>query len=333
MNDFDVGLVKSAREGSMEGYAQLIRKYSNLVFATALGKINDFYHAEDISQEVFVKAWFKLTELKEPEKFVSWLLTMTTNSCKDWFRKKYVSEEQLVMTEKLNQYGANHNLENHVELKMIVWKALNELDEKYRVVAIMHLISGYKAKEISQIMNISLSAVESRLRRAKDKLKEELYDQMSETVGEKKLGIEFEDEVMWRIVPRIATIEIPVSNLDLSISWYSKFLGTKVIHQDPTSAMLMLQGGNRIGVPTLYLVQTNDANRLSFKNTNTNTTHSVIDFFLPHLDRFHSFLTNENVEVTGINYIEGTPGYGGFGFKDPDGNSLSVCNVTFRGQE
>ncbi|KQL55492.1 hypothetical protein AN964_12925 [Heyndrickxia shackletonii] len=137
---------------------------------------------------------------------------------------------------------------------------------------------------------------------------------------------------MWRIVPRIATIEIPVTNIKASIDWYQKVLGTKVAHETDYDAMLHLQGGNRIGVPTLYLVQTESVRNLSFLNTNTNIIHSVIDFYVPDLERYHTFLKEQGVEVSGINFLPGMEGKGGFGFKDPDGNSLSVCNVTHQGQ-
>jgi catechol 2,3-dioxygenase-like lactoylglutathione lyase family enzyme len=196
----------------------------------------------------------------------------------------------------------------------------------------MYFISGFNAREISRYLHVSISRVESRIRRAKEKLKKEMLADMEEIFGANKVGEHFEEEVVWRIVPRIATIEIPVSNLKRSIEWYSIILGIKVVHESEQAAMLHLQGGNRIGVPTLYLVQTSTEQRLSFLNTNTNIIHSVIDFYMPELARFHAFLKDQDIEVTEINYIPGLKGMGGFGFKDPDGNSLSVCNVVFNGQ-
>ncbi|WP_345290152.1 VOC family protein, partial [Streptomyces gulbargensis] len=174
--------------------------------------------------------------------------------------------------------------------------------------------------------------IESRLRRAKAKLKKELLDGMEKSFDHKRMGKEFEEEVMWRIVPRIATIEIPVSNVEQSVAWYSKILGIKAVHQDEHAAMLHLQGPSRIGVPTLYLVQTDDSSRLHFKNTNTGVIHSTIDFFIQDLERFHSYLKQEGVKVTDLNFFPGST-KGGFGFEDPDGNLLSATNVTHLGQE
>ncbi|PLR78986.1 hypothetical protein CU633_02655 [Bacillus sp. V3-13] len=329
MDHSDQALVKMSARGNYEAYAELVNRYSNLVYSIALNKIRDFQHSEDISQEVFVKAWSKIQDMNEGEKFSAWISAITRNQCIDWLRKN--SKEEVAFAENYHEVSMEF-IKQH-EMKITIWDALNRLDEKYRLITIMHFITGFKAKEIGEHLNLSLSAVESRLRRAKEKLKEELFDVMAETFSEHKVGKEFEEEVMWRIIPRIATIEIPVSDVKKSIDWYSKILGTKVISQDEHTAMLRLQGGNRVGVPTLYLVQTDDSSRLSFKNTNTNITHSIIDFYIQDLNRFHTFLSEQGVTVTGINYIPGMPGFGGFGFNDPDGNLLSACNVTFSGQE
>jgi RNA polymerase sigma factor (sigma-70 family) len=332
MEQKEIELVKRASEGYVEDYTSLVNKYSNLVFAAALGKTGDHYQAEDIAQEVFVKAWFKLSELKEPEKFIAWLLMITRNLCMDWLRKKSKTQVQSLDHDELERLPASHNPYHQADVRAQVWNVLDVLDEKYRIPAILHHMSGYQAKEISSLLGISKTAVESRLRRAKEKLKKELFDLMKETLGDKKLGKEFEDDVLGRIVPRIATIEIPVSDVLASVEWYGKILGTKAEFQHSKSAMLHLQGASNVGVPTLYLVQTDDLDAMKFRNSNTDIVHSVIDFYFPDLEKFHAFLQKENVETTGINYFPDKPTMGGFGFKDPDGHLLSVTNVTHSGQ-
>jgi predicted DNA-binding protein YlxM (UPF0122 family) len=206
------------------------------------------------------------------------------------------------------------------------------LDENARLVMILYFLTGYRVKEISQLLKITSSAVESRIRRAKEKLKEELFKEMANTFNENRLEESFEEDVMWRIVPRIATIEIPVKNVQDSAQWYHKYIRTKTVFEDTQSAMLHLQGGSRVGVPTLYLVQTEESRPLHFTNTFTNVKHSVIDFYIPDLSRFHQFLKTNGVTVTDLNFIPGMDGYGGFGFEDPDGNLLSATNVTHSGK-
>ncbi|WP_246079606.1 hypothetical protein [Paenibacillus piri] len=86
------------------------------------------------------------------------------------------------------------------------------------------------------------------------------------------------------------------------------------------------------GVPTLFLCQTKDvSNKLGFLNTNTNIRHSVIDFYVLDLVRFHKFLSGQDVNVGKLNYNIGE-GLRGFGFSDPDGNIFSACNIIHHGQ-
>lgn len=321
----DNELVEESLKGNYDAFAELVHKYSNLVYSVAVSKTRDLYHSEDIAQEVFVKAWMKLSHLAEGEKFSSWLITIATNQCTDSLRRKMRLKEESIVQEFPITYVPS-------PLKDLIWDAIDQLEEKYRIVVIMNYLSGYTAKEIANLLDISLSAIESRLRRARKMLKKELLKDMADTFGEKRMGKEFEEEVMWRIIPRIATIEIPVTNIEQSVAWYGKFLGTKAAFQDEKSAMLHLQGGRRVGVPTLYLVQTEDPGRLFFINTHTGIIHSIIDFFIHDLEKFHSFLKQEGVKVTDLNIFPGST-KGGFGFEDPDGNLLSACNVTHFGQE
>jgi catechol 2,3-dioxygenase-like lactoylglutathione lyase family enzyme len=130
-------------------------------------------------------------------------------------------------------------------------------------------------------------------------------------------------------VERIATVEIPVSNVKNSIEWYGSMLGMTCIGDYGNTAMLRLQGGK--GVPTVYLVETSDTKSPSFTNTSNGVIHSVIDFFTSDLEAYRSFLLENDVEVGPLNV--GPEGYGGFGFQDLDGNWFSACNVVHQGQE
>lgn len=126
-------------------------------------------------------------------------------------------------------------------------------------------------------------------------------------------------------ISKIATVEVPVTDLKQSIQWYTRVLGLKIHHQGEKDAMLLF---SETGTATIYLVETSEKSRLSFYNTNTGVTHSVIDFYTPNLKGFYEYLTDQNVEVGTYNAdLEDTESNGGFGFKDPDGNMLSACNI------
>ncbi|MEK4650239.1 VOC family protein [Bacillus circulans] len=128
---------------------------------------------------------------------------------------------------------------------------------------------------------------------------------------------------MGKFTPHVATLEIPVSNLKNSLNWYLAIFDLKIHYQDSITAMLTFETK---GVPTIYLVETKELNKLSFKNTITENVHSIIDFFTPSLAEFHSWLKEKNVVVGTLN-IDPNHGFGRFSFKDPDGNLLGVTNV------
>ncbi|QTD42546.1 VOC family protein [Sporosarcina sp. Te-1] len=132
---------------------------------------------------------------------------------------------------------------------------------------------------------------------------------------------------MSNFVSHIATVEIPVTNLQRSIEFYVETLGVSVTFQGEKQAMLSF--GSK-GVPTMFLVQIDvhmeEQKHLSFVNPSNGVEHTVIDFYTDKLSEFHSWLADRNVEVSALNINEEN-GLGGFGFKDPDGNLLSACNI------
>ncbi|WP_347551897.1 VOC family protein [Pseudalkalibacillus hwajinpoensis] len=125
-------------------------------------------------------------------------------------------------------------------------------------------------------------------------------------------------------ISKIATIEIPVTNLQRSVYWYTETLQLSLIHHDESSGTAMLSLSSK-GEPTLYLVEVEEHTPLSFYNEKTKVTHSVIDFYTRNLHDYHAYLSEQGVEVGSLPIEAGKQG--GFGFQDPDGNWLSVCNI------
>ena len=126
-------------------------------------------------------------------------------------------------------------------------------------------------------------------------------------------------------ITKVATVEIPVSNLERSVKWYTDVLKLELHFKGEKEAMLLFQTK---GAATIYLVETKDEHRLAFLNSNTGITHSVIDFYTSDLKGFYEYLQKQHVEVGSYNVNPEDPnGFGGFGFRDPDGNWLSACNI------
>jgi RNA polymerase sigma factor (sigma-70 family) len=95
----DETLVNRCLEGDQPAFAFLVNKYKEVVHAYAYRKVGDYQQAEDITQEVFIKAYRKLAQLKWPHRFQSWLYAITSNECKMWLRMHSKEREQEVSWE------------------------------------------------------------------------------------------------------------------------------------------------------------------------------------------------------------------------------------------
>ena len=144
---------------------RLFEEYAEDVFRLALSYLQNRHDAEDICQSVFVK----LLSYKKPLKFgkeKAWLLTCAANACKDhlksFWRKNTVQLDETVVL----------NSETDKE----IWKAVNSLAPKYRAVVHLYYYEGYAQDEIAQILRISRSAVQTRMSRAREQLKEALKE-------------------------------------------------------------------------------------------------------------------------------------------------------------
>lgn len=142
---------------------RLYEAYAEDVFRLALSYLHNRQDAEDISQSVFMKLIDQRKPLA-PGKEKSWLLTCTANACKNYlksFWRKNVDklDETLVYTN-----------ERDKEL----WEAVNSLETKYRAVVHLYYYEGYSQDEIAEILSMSRTAVQTRMSRARNQLKEVL---------------------------------------------------------------------------------------------------------------------------------------------------------------
>lgn len=86
MQTADGYIIDKCLNGDSGAFGLLVDKYRAGVYALAYSKLRDFRDAEDVAQEVFIKAYIKLRTLKRFDRFHAWLYAITVNLCKDWVR-------------------------------------------------------------------------------------------------------------------------------------------------------------------------------------------------------------------------------------------------------
>lgn len=150
-------------------YERLVEKYVNDIYRVAVNSCKNRYDAEDIVQETFMKLMNSNIEFSDDEHAKYWLIRVTVNQCHNfwntaWKRKVSSVEEQYV--------EPSFSMQENSEL----FYAVQELPVKYREVVHLYYYEEMKVKEIATILHIKESAVQTRLARARGKLKEALKE-------------------------------------------------------------------------------------------------------------------------------------------------------------
>ena len=181
MKNDDVQLIQRVLDGDDTAFSALVGKYQKQVHALAWRKVGDFHIAEDITQETFLKAYQRLSTLKEPQSFASWLYVITANHCNTWLRKRRLRTQSLETAsgaelEKAT-YSGYVSVENERTTaeaqREVVKKLLAKLKESDRTVITLYYFGGMTYEEISKFLGVSVGAIKNRVYRAQERLKKE----------------------------------------------------------------------------------------------------------------------------------------------------------------
>ena len=181
MKNTDIALIHRTLNGDDNAFAELVKKYQKQVHALVWRKIGDFHTAEEITQDVFLKAYQRLTTLKKPQSFASWLYVIAANDCSTWLRKKRLKTQPLEDTsvahlEKATYSGyviAENERTSAEAQRDVVKKLLAKLQESERTVITLFYFAEMTCKEISEFLGVSANTIKSRLSRARHRLQKE----------------------------------------------------------------------------------------------------------------------------------------------------------------
>jgi RNA polymerase sigma-70 factor (ECF subfamily) len=183
-------LIRLSQEGNGEAFGALVERYKAKVFHLAYSWTQDRAAADDLAQEVFIKAYFSLPKFKSKSEFGTWLYRIAVNHIKDYFRKKKIRQKDISLEEAgekaLSVENGSHGEEEQSRdrKKALVQAALQRLPEKYRIVLTLRDLQGLSYEEISRILRLSPGTVDSRLFRARKKLRDKLAAYLSREGGE-----------------------------------------------------------------------------------------------------------------------------------------------------
>ncbi len=169
----DAALVARARQGEAGAFEELVRRYRNDVYGLSYHFVRDREEAWDISQEVFIKAYRALGRFRGASGFKTWLLRITSNQCKDHFKKRRLDtvrfEEGVRADAAQSAAGPSANAEAH-ELGEAIGRALAQLPAKHRTAFVLREYEGMSYQQMAETMGCTLGTVMSRLHHARKKL-------------------------------------------------------------------------------------------------------------------------------------------------------------------
>jgi len=181
----DRSLIQLVKKGCLDSFEELVKRYESKVYNLAFGFTRDHQDAEEVLQDVFLTLHRKVKTFQGKSAFSSWLYRITVNAAFMKLRKRKQNhsvpveeitsamevdwiEREDIKTKSGDLHAIQHELHN------TLFSAINRLPNEYRAVYMLRDVDGLSNKEVSEILNLSIPAVKSRLHRSRLMLRKKL---------------------------------------------------------------------------------------------------------------------------------------------------------------
>jgi len=184
----ELELIQGLKNGDERAFKFLVDTYQDLVYNTAISIVQNAEDAEDVSQEVFIQVYRSIHSFKGESKLSTWLYRITTTRALDLLRSRK-SKKRLGFLQRLFGDGNEPLIElpdfhhpgialDKKEQAAQLLKAIAKLPENQKTAFTLHKMENLSYQEVSEVMGISVSAVESLMHRAKQNLRKILEKQV-----------------------------------------------------------------------------------------------------------------------------------------------------------
>ena len=191
MHTDDGHFVHQCLSGNTGAFALLVDKYKARLFALVYAQVGQFEDAEDITQDVFLNAYRKLSTLRRWDNFYAWLYSIASNRCTEFHRAKKRRVDAVFLADQSENYQADMDAHTEKLRNEQIHEALASLPEIHRQVLVLRYMAGMRSKEIAQALRVSPNTINQRLLRARTNLKavlnEEAIPMIPTAFAERKL--------------------------------------------------------------------------------------------------------------------------------------------------
>lgn len=187
-------LITQLQQGTQVAFKHLVETYQNRVFNTVLAIVQDAGDAEDVSQEVFIEVYESVNKFKGEAKLSTWLYRIATTKALEAYRKRKTQKRFAFFT---SLFGDDNEVRHHTtnfehpgvvlenqERATVLFKHIEKLPDNQKVAFTLCHVEGLSYQEIMEVMQTSLSSVESLLFRAKTNLRKSLKSYYEQTLME-----------------------------------------------------------------------------------------------------------------------------------------------------
>ncbi|MGC8579883.1 MAG: RNA polymerase sigma factor [bacterium] len=172
----DADILERFKKGDTSAFKEIVTTYQDSIYNLCVYMIGDPINAEDLTQDVFIKAYTNLKSFKPQASIYTWLYRIAVNTCIDYKRKTtlesmftHKNDEEIISNQPSNDpepESISDSKQGVSDLK----RALERLSKKLKTVIIMREIEGLSYEEIAQALDVSVGTVKSRLSRARNEL-------------------------------------------------------------------------------------------------------------------------------------------------------------------
>jgi len=182
-DESDATYARRVQNGDRDAFRVLIERYEGMVFDLAHRYADSPEDAEDLAQDAFLRAYRRIGDLKNPDRFSSWLYGIALNRCRDY--AKNVRRETYAFSRTDEKDGADalsgntRGQEEELladERSAQLWAALDDLSATYATPFLLKYRDGMTYKAMSKRLDVSVSALKVRVHRARKKLRNLLDD-------------------------------------------------------------------------------------------------------------------------------------------------------------
>jgi RNA polymerase sigma-70 factor, ECF subfamily len=177
-------IIKRIKENDEQAFQEMVKKYQSLVIKTCYGFVHNSEDAQDIAQEVFIEVYRSIHKFRMESKISTWLYRISVNKSINYIRdhkkNKWLLSLDLLFESEMNNKQSSpiddspYDIMEKDEKKQLLYRSIDNLPENQRIAFTLYKFEELSYKEISEIMNLSLSSVESLMFRAKKSLQQKL---------------------------------------------------------------------------------------------------------------------------------------------------------------